>query len=240
MSAPMLLVLALLGTSAIVAIRYAVVSGAFHALTQWRRPGSYAGLGRQIRREVGWSLVSAAIYGIPAGLVLWGWAHHGWTRIYADWSAYPLWYAPLSFMLYLLAHDTWFYWTHRALHRPALFRRYHAVHHAGRRPTAWTAMSFHPGESVTGAVIIPLLVFLIPIHIGVLGAVLMVMTVFGVTNHLGWEIFPRGWIRGGAGRWIITASHHQRHHEHYGCNFGLYFRHWDRWCGTDRGLSDKI
>jgi sterol desaturase/sphingolipid hydroxylase (fatty acid hydroxylase superfamily) len=240
MSPPMLLVLALLGTSVIVALRYAVVSGAFHALTHWRRPGSYTGLGRQIRREIGWSLVSAAIYGVPAGLVLWGWAHHGWTQIYADWSTYPLWYVPVSFIAYLLAHDTWFYWTHRALHRPALFRRYHAVHHAGRRPTAWTAMSFHPGESVTGAVIIPLLVFLIPIHIWVLGAVLTVMTMFGVTNHLGWEIFPRGWVRAGIGQWIITASHHQRHHEHYGCNYGLYFRHWDRWCGTDRGLSDKI
>lgn len=237
---PFVILLAILGTSAIVAVRYFAVSGAFHWLTRRRRPGSYDGLGAQIRREIGWSMAAAAIYGAPAGLVLWGWANRGWTRIYADWDAYPLWWLPASFALYLLAHDAWFYWTHRLLHRPALFRRYHAVHHAGRRPTAWTAMSFHPGESVTGAVIIPLLVFLLPIHLAVLGAVLTVMTVMGVTNHLGWEIFPRAWVRGPAGRWLITASHHQRHHEHYGCNFGLYFRHWDRWCGTDRGLSDKV
>ena len=27
------------------------------------------------------------------------------------------------------------------------------------------------------------------------------------------------------------------HHEKYRCNYGLYFRHWDRLCGTDRGLG---
>ena len=44
--------------------------------------------------------------------------------------------------------------------------------------------------------------------------------------------------RGALGGWLITASHHQRHHEQYGCNYGLYFRFWDRLCGTDKGLGD--
>ena len=30
-----------------------------------------------------------------------------------------------------------------------------------------------------------------------------------------------------------AISHHQRHHEEYRCNYGLYFRFWDRWCGTE-------
>ena len=71
------------------------------------------------------------------------------------------------------------------------------------------------------------------------GVVLTIMTVMGVTNHMGWEMFPafaRG--RGALGGWLITASHHQRHHERYGCNYGLYFRFWDRLCGTDAGLGD--
>ena len=99
------------------------------------------------------------------------------------------------------------------------------------------AMSFHPVEALTGAVVIPALVFLVPIHVAVLGLVLLVMTVMGVTNHMGWELFPRWLVEGPAGKWLITASHHQRHHEKYLCNFGLYFRHWDRLCGTDRGLG---
>jgi sterol desaturase/sphingolipid hydroxylase (fatty acid hydroxylase superfamily) len=86
-------------------------------------------------------------------------------------------------------------------------------------------------------VLIPALVLLIPIHYGALLAVLMVMTVMGVTNHMGWELFPRWIVEGRLGNWIITASHHQRHHEKYLCNFGLYFRFWDWLCGTDRGLG---
>jgi sterol desaturase/sphingolipid hydroxylase (fatty acid hydroxylase superfamily) len=221
----------------IVALRYLATSGAFAWATRIIRPGLYEGLERQIRQEIGWSLASAAIYGIPAGIVAWGWQQLGWTRIYTDFADYPLWYAPISVLLYLFAHDTWFYWTHRWMHRPRLFRRAHAVHHASRPPTAWTAMSFHPWEAVTGAVVIPALAFLIPIHVALLGLVLAIMTLMGITNHMGWELFPARLVHSRLGGWLITASHHQRHHENYQCNYGLYFRVWDRLCGTDRGLS---
>lgn len=227
-----------LAMTAIVAVRYVLASGGFALATRLRRPGLYTGLDRQIRKEIGWSLASAAIYGIPAGLVAWGWQARGWTRIYTDAHAYPLWWMPLSLLAYLLAHDTYFYWTHRLMHRPWAFRTMHAVHHASRPPTAWAAMSFHPWEALTGAVVIPALVFFIPIHVAALGTVLTIMTVMGVTNHMGWEMFPRWLVRGPAGAWLITASHHQRHHDRYKCNYGLYFRVWDRLCGTDDGLGE--
>jgi len=237
MSLGFALLLSMLGMTLIVGGRYLAVSGAFAWLTTRRFPGLYTGRARQIRKEIGWSLASAAIYGLPAGLVAWGWQEQGWTQIYTDAAAYPLWWMPASILLYLLLHDTWFYWTHRWMHRPALFRVAHAVHHASKPPTAWAAMSFHPVEALTGAVVIPLLVFLIPIHAGALLIVLLIMTIMGVTNHMGWEIFPRSLVEGPAGKWLITASHHHRHHREYRCNYGLYFRFWDRLCGTDRGLG---
>ena len=98
-------------------------------------------------------------------------------------------------------------------------------------------MSFHPVEAVSIALAVPVLVFVIPIHPAMLGLVLAAMTVMGVTNHMGWEIFPRIVTHSWLGHWLITASHHHRHHENYGCNFGLFFRFWDHACGTDRGLS---
>lgn len=229
--------LSALAMTIIVGLRYLASSGLFAWLTTRVRPGFYAGLGPQMRREIGWSLASAAIYGIPAGIVAWGWQSRGWTRIYIDVDAYPLWWLPASLVVYLLLHDAWFYWTHRWMHRPAPFRAMHAVHHASRPPTAWAAMSFHPLEAITGAVVIPALVLAIPIHVAMLGLVLLTMTVMGVTNHMGWEIFPRRLVHSRVGGWIITASHHQRHHEHYRCNYGLYFRIWDRWCGTDHGVA---
>lgn len=232
------LMLSALAMTLIVGVRYLITSGAFALATRARHPGLYRGLDRQIRREIGWSLLSAAIFGIPAGLVAYAWQHWGWTRIYADVNAWPLWYLPVSVLIYLFAHDSWFYWTHRWMHIPRVFRVAHAVHHASRPPTAWAAMSFHPVEALTGAVVIPALVFIVPIHVGALGTVLAIMTVMGVTNHMGWEVFPRFVTHGPLGGWLITASHHQRHHDRYGCNYGLYFRFWDRLCGTDGGLGD--
>ena len=226
--------------SAMVATRYFLLSGLFAWATRRLHPGLYAGQGKQIRREIGWSLLSAAIYGAPAGLIFWGWRHHGWTRLYSDITDFPLWYAPLSLLVYLFLHDTWFYWTHRAMHNPRLFRIAHAVHHQSKPPTAWTAMSFHPIEAVVGAAFMPAIVFIIPIHIGVAGAFLAVATVMGVVNHMGWEVCPRWLVHSRLGYGLITASHHQRHHEEYRCNFGLYFRFWDHLCGTDRGLSQRL
>lgn len=237
MSVTLAILLSALAMTVIVGVRYLATSGAFALATRLRHPGLYTGLDRQIGREIYWSLLSAAIYGIPAGILAWGWQNHGWTRIYSNVADYPLWYLPVSVLLYLFAHDTWFYWTHRWMHRPRLFRVAHAVHHASRPPTAWAAMAFHPIEALTGAVVIPALVVAIPIHIGALAVVLGIMTVMGVTNHMGWEIFPRFMWRGPLGAWLITASHHQRHHERYGCNFGLYFRFWDRICRTDGGIG---
>lgn len=232
------ILLSALAMTAIVGVRYLITSGAFAWATRVRHRGLYAGLERQMRREIGWSLASAAIYGVPAGIVAWGWQAQGWTKIYTDVNAYPLWHLPVSVLAFLALHDTWFYWTHRWMHQPRLFRIAHAVHHESRPPTAWAAMSFHPWEAVTGAVVIPALVFLIPIHVAALGTVLAIMTIMGVGNHMGWEMFPRWLVHGPAGKWLITATHHQKHHDAYRGNYGLYFRIWDRLCGTDLGLGE--
>ncbi|WP_235976512.1 sterol desaturase family protein [Sandaracinobacteroides hominis] len=233
----------------IVAVRYLAVSGLFAWSSRVVRPDVYAPkdpkkavrLAKQIRREIGWSLLAAIIYGLPAGLAAHLWATRGWTRIYADVSDYPLWWLPVSLFLYLAIHDSWFYWTHRAMHHwPWLFRKAHAVHHESRPPTAWAAMAFHPWEAVSAAWLIPALTFLIPIHIVPLALVLTIMTFFGVTNHMGWEIFPKRWVDGWFGRHVISASHHHVHHERYLSNYGLYFRFWDKLCGTDKGLSDEL
>ncbi len=231
-------------TSAIVALRYLGVSGGFAAWTHARGvvagPADPARRAMQIRREIGWSLLAALIYGIPAGFALVAWHELGWTRLYSDPLAHGWAWLPASILIYLAAHDTWFYWSHRLMHRPWWFARVHAVHHASRPPTAWAAMAFHPWESLSGAWLFPALVFVVPIHWGALLIVLTIASFFGVTNHMGWEIFPRPFVGGAPGRVLITASHHHLHHRHYNCNYGLYFRAWDRLCGTDRGYAGEL
>ena len=64
----------------IVGGRYLLTSGFFAWLTGRVRPGYYDRLKPQMGREIRWSLLSAAIYGVPAGIVAWGWQNAGWTR----------------------------------------------------------------------------------------------------------------------------------------------------------------
>ena len=234
---------AVVSMAAIIAARYLAVSGGFAWLTKARGvadgPADPAKRDRQIKNEIRWSLISALIYAVPAGLALEAARSLGWTQLMwtVEGAAQLAWW-PVSIFVYLFAHDSWFYWTHRWMHRPALFKAAHAVHHASRPPTAWAAMSFHPWEAISGAILIPALVFLIPIHVGALGAVMLIATIMGVTNHMGWEMFPKRWVDGWFGRHIISASHHEAHHRFYTCNYGLYFRFWDKLCGTDRGLAN--
>ena len=140
------LILSALAMTVIVGVRYLLTSGLFAVWTRRRFPGRLDGQKPQIWREIRWSLASAAIYGVPAGIVAWGWRERGWTQIYSDLPAFPIWWMPASVLAYLLLHDTWFYWTHRLMHRPWWFKKMHAVHHDSRPPTAWAAMSFHPGR----------------------------------------------------------------------------------------------
>ena len=195
----------LLGMCLIVAVRYLAISGLFAWSAKKIRPDVYsprdpkkaARMARQVKREIAWSLSAAVLYGLPAGLAAHLWATKGLTKIYVDPNTWPIWWIPVSVLLYLSIHDAWFYWTHRAMHHwPWLFKKAHAVHHESRPPTAWAAMAFHPWESLSAAWLIPALTFVIPIHIAALGTVLTIMTFFGVTNHMGWEIFPRRWIEG--------------------------------------------
>lgn len=224
--------LAALLMTLIVAARYLMVSGGLAWLT--RRTGHARPVrSAQIRAEIRWSLLSAAIYGIPAGLTYWAWNQRGLTALYVRPHAHPLWWLPVSVLVYLSLHDTWFYFTHRLMHRPALFRAAHAVHHASRPPTAWAAMSFHPYEAVSGALLLPALAWVIPIHVGALGIVLLIASIMGTTNHMGWEMLPRRLADGP----LISAAHHELHHRDYHCNYGLYFRFWDRLLGTDKGIA---
>ncbi len=144
---------------------------------------------------------------------------------------------PASVLAFLLLHDSWFYWTHRLMHRPWWFNKVHRVHHDSRPPTVG-GDEFSPVGGVERGDRHPV--------VGVRGSdprrdasgcCLAIMTLMGVTNHMGWEMFPAALVNGGLGKWLITASHHELHHHKYRCNYGLYFRHWDRLCGTDRGLG---
>jgi sterol desaturase/sphingolipid hydroxylase (fatty acid hydroxylase superfamily) len=188
---------------------------------------------RMILQEIRLSLLSSGIYALPAAIALVAWLHGG-TRIYADWRAYggaP--YLLLSAFVYLAVQDAYYYWAHRLMHHPRLFPWMHAGHHRSRQPTPFASFAFDPAEAALTAWLLPAMTFVIPVHIGVALALLMLMTVTAVLNHSGWEILPERMVDGPIGGQLISATHHSLHHLRFGTNFGLYFRFWDKLMGTD-------
>jgi sterol desaturase/sphingolipid hydroxylase (fatty acid hydroxylase superfamily) len=225
----------------IIAARYLVVSGLAYWLL-WQRGGEKLRakrlnrdrpIRRVIMQEIRLSLLSSALYAAPAAVTLVAWLHGG-TAIYDDWRAHGgVPYLVLSVLIYLIIQDTHYYWMHRLMHHPRLFSWTHAGHHRSRQPTPFASFAFDPAEAALVAWLLPALAFFIPIHIGVLVALLILMTVTAVLNHSGWEVLPGSFVNGPIGRHLISATHHSLHHTRYARNYGLYFRFWDKLMGTD-------
>jgi len=187
---------------------------------------------RQDWIEIGWSLVTSALFALAGGLMLVAW-QEGYTRIYLDWDAYPLVWFPVSILLILLLHETYYYWLHRWMHCPKIYKLVHKVHHDSITTSSWTSFSFHPIESVLQAIFIPVIAFVLPLHAYAIGVVLTVMTVTSAINHLNTEVYPRDFHRHWFGRWWIGATHHSLHHSQFRYNYGLYFTFWDKWMRTE-------
>ncbi len=231
------------GLSAIIIARYFLIVAPVHWALWKRQPRKAVRLSRReptratIANEIRLSVISAFIYALPAAIVLEMWKVGG-TAIYGGLPQGPaewLW-LPASAAIYLFAQDTWFYFSHRVMHHPKLFKHTHAGHHRSVQPTPWASFSFDPVEAASMAWLLPVMALFVPIHWATALVILMLMTVNAVFNHAGWEVYPKRWIEGWLGRHIITASHHNLHHTKFTGNYGLYFRFWDKVCGTDRGL----
>ena len=224
----------------IIALRYFAIAGLFHWLL-WSRDTPRVKARRltdgrprpaTVRAEIGWSLISALIYALPGVIVIEAWKAGG-TLLYTEWRPIDWVWIPVSVFICLFVQDTWFYWTHRLMHHPRLFRVVHLVHHRSRPPSPFAAFSFHPFESLVYAWLLPLLVFIIPIHVAAVLFILTLMTIASVLNHSGQEILPDSWLKGPIGHHLITAAHHDIHHRDFTKNFALYFRFWDKVMATD-------
>ncbi len=130
-------------------------------------------------------------------------------------------------------HDTWFYWMHRLMHTPRLYKALHFTHHKSVNPTPFTAYSFAVGEAALEYLFIPPLVLLLPMAPGAVFWVIMIMFVKNVTGHGGFELFPKGSYSHPILRHFTTVTHHDMHHSNGGGNYGLHFTWWDRWMGTE-------
>jgi 4-alpha-methyl-delta7-sterol-4alpha-methyl oxidase len=132
--------------------------------------------------------------------------------------------------LFFVIEDFIFYWGHRALHTPYLYRKVHVVHHLHSSPFGITAEYAHPVEVVflgTASIAGPMLV---GPHLLTLWIYLGLRLVQTVEAHSGYDFpwSPRYWIPFYGG-----AEFHDYHHKIYSGNYASSFIWNDYMFGTD-------
>jgi Delta7-sterol 5-desaturase len=184
-----------------------------------------------IRREVLASIRTILVYTVVSVFIIWS-VRNG--LIQAPQESFG-WLGNLGMLAFILVmHDAYFYWTHRTMHHPKLFKRFHRFHHRTVTPTPWAAYSFAIPEAIVMAVFMPIWMFLVPTPSVVLFSFLAVMIVRNCMGHAGLELHARGWASHPLLKWISTTTHHDLHHSgNFNSNFGFYFTFWDKIMGTE-------
>ena len=147
----------------------------------------------------------------------------------------PVWFWT-SLVLMIVAHDAWFYWTHRLIHDRRLFRDFHRRHHRSNNPSPFTAYSFDLGEAAINALFVPVWMLIVPTQWPVAGLFMLHQILRNTLAHSGYELFPATRDGHPLLSWLTTVTHHDLHHAQAGSNYGLYFTWWDRMMGTENPL----
>ncbi|MGI9404935.1 MAG: sterol desaturase family protein [Hyphomicrobiaceae bacterium] len=186
----------------------------------------------QVLDNMFWSLASGVtVWTLYEVTLMWGYAN-GYAPMLL-WSDNPVWFIVL-FPLVSIWTSFHFYWIHRFLHWPPLYRLAHALHHRNVNVGPWSGLSMHPIEHVLylSSFLIHWVVATHPIH---LFFHCLWNTVGAASSHTGYESMI---IRNK--KWLATGYFfHQLHHRYFECNYGNAEMPWDTWFGSYHDGTDE-
>ena len=181
--------------------------------------------GSQLRDNIFWSCVSGGtIWTAYEVLMMWAYANE--MIPYVDPREEPVYFIVLlcGIQMWRLFH---FYWTHRLIHWPPLYKVSHYLHHKNINIGPWSGLAMHPIEHILyfSCILIHWIVPSHPIHV-LMNAQHAALT--PAQSHVGFETLV---IKGNAG--VPAASYfHQLHHRYFECNYGENDLPFDMWFGT--------
>lgn len=187
---------------------------------------------RQLVSEFAHSVRSVVIFSLILTIphVAWQLGWRAWEGAEARMTG-PWWFWG-TVLAVLVAHDAYFYWMHRTIHRPRLFRRYHRRHHRSMNPSPFTAYSFDLREAALEIGFFAGWALLLPEPDGTIMTAVLIQLFINTLHHSGYELMP-SWRGRPMFGFLTTTVHHDLHHARAGYNYGLYFTWWDRWMGTE-------
>jgi sterol desaturase/sphingolipid hydroxylase (fatty acid hydroxylase superfamily) len=186
----------------------------------------------QLVSEFAHSVRSVAIFSLILTIPAVAW-QAGWRAWEAQEAAMtgPWWFWGTVAVI-LVAHDAYFYWMHRTIHRPRLFRRYHRRHHRSFNPSPFTAYSFDLREAALEIAFFAGWTLLLPEPDGTVMTAVLIQLFINTLHHSGYELMP-SWRGRPMFDFLTTTVHHDLHHARGQYNLGLYFTWWDRMMGTE-------
>ncbi|MDA7424826.1 sterol desaturase family protein [Thalassococcus lentus] len=182
-------------------------------------------MGGQIVDNMFWSLASGVtVWTAYEVLMLWALAN-GWMPL-VSWDSNPIWFVALFFLIPIW-ESFYFYWIHRFLHWPPLYKRVHSVHHRNVNVGPWSGLSMHPVEHVIflGSVLVHFVAGAHPLHII---NHLQYLTLTAASTHCGFEAL----VVKDKSRLALGTFHHQMHHRYFECNYGSLEVPWDKVFGS--------
>ena len=182
-------------------------------------------LGGQVRDNMFWTLGSGVCFWSAYEVLMFWSLANGYVPL-VTWGANPIWFVAI-FLLIPLWESFYFYWIHRLIHIPFLYKHIHAVHHRNINVGPWSGLSMHPAEHAIylGSVLIHFVVGAHPLHIIFH---LQYYTLTAVTTHTGFQ----GLVIKDKNRLALGTFHHQMHHRYFECNYGSLEIPWDKWFGS--------
>lgn len=184
-----------------------------------------------IRREIKSSLRTVLIFSVIYAGVYFG-TRTGLFTIYLGVAPLGWVYMLFSMAAIIIAHDAYFYWTHRLLHVPR-FARFHRTHHQSTTPTAYSCYAFDASEAILHGLFLPIWLLIAPMQLPALFLSISFMMVRNILGHSGVELFARGPTRSRWFGWLVTNTDHDLHHATFRYNYGFHFTWWDRLMGTE-------
>ncbi|XP_062508812.1 uncharacterized protein LOC134185047 isoform X2 [Corticium candelabrum] len=132
----------------------------------------------------------------------------------------------------VIVEDALFYWTHRLLHVPFLYRRIHKQHHQFYTPIGMAAEYAHPLEYLLSNSL-PFFTgpFLTGCHLLTMWIWLFIRIVESLDGHSGYDFW---WVPFRYFPFRPGPALHDFHHSHNVGNYGSFFQFWDWLCGTDK------
>jgi lathosterol oxidase len=225
------LIFNLLNYTIIVGGTYLVVCVIFRSWARKHRIQDKPFLSSDIRREIYWSLFDCLIMAAATALLMPS-GKQTYLKFYADPARYGWAWFFLSFPVLVIVSDAHFYFFHRILHHPFLFKHVHYVHHRSTNPSAFGGYNWHPIEALITAGYTMFLPLIVPVPVQTFTLFLFFSVMLAALGHLGTEMYPLSWRQKSILKYTHTATSHNYHHEHINQNYGLFLLYLDRLFGT--------